>query len=415
MRLLSLFVFLFLSLAATAQLDQGLSAYYRFESNLGDASGEPTNLGSAEGVVDYACGVIGESLLLTGPNDFVRIPGGASNNVNREFDDEDFSISLYFKPLTDGGGERYLLSKQDTSCITGRAGFTVVYDPGSRQVTVTLRQDDSLSTTLVHTIASSSCWQQLVVVRELTRLRLYVNGVEVASANSTQRINVDNAGDLLIGAADCPAPGITTFSGVIDELRIYGRPLPAADVRALYLFPDRILTPDQNVFLGQGVEVALNSNCGTIFDWTPVGPVVAADEPEPTITPTQPGIRSFVVSIADDISSCVATDTLTLRVIDPTDLDCGQVFLPRAFTPNGIGPVENETFGIANPFAIGDLVTFEIYDRYGGQVFRTDDQFAQWDGTFRGEPVNPGVMFWRVVYRCEGEELNLSGTVRVLR
>ncbi|WP_238748932.1 LamG-like jellyroll fold domain-containing protein [Neolewinella maritima] len=412
MRLL-LLLSLLLSVSATAQTTLGLSAYYPFESNLGDVTGEPTNLGSPEGAVDYDCGVRTEALLLTGPGDFVRIPGGASNNVNREFDDEDFSVSLYFKALGTQG-EQYLLAKQDTNCSTAPA-FFIRYDVAPRTITAQLTGVDGETLALTHTLTNLSCWQHLVLVRDNTRLRLFINGLEVADATSPQRVNVDNDGDLLIGASACTDLSSATFSGLIDELRIYGRALLTAEVQELYLFPDRILTPPTNLFLGQSIMPSVNSNCGATFSWTPVDPVASPTDREPTITPTTAGRRVFRLRIADDVSSCVARDSLVLQVIDPEDLDCNNLFVPKAFTPNGIGPVANETFGISNPFAIGTLISFEVYDRYGGQVFRSDDRFARWDGTFDGQPVNPGVMLWRAVYRCGEEELIRTGSVTILR
>ncbi|MBB4079457.1 gliding motility-associated-like protein [Lewinella aquimaris] len=409
-RFLSLFLLLPLSVAAQTTL--GLSAHYPFESNLGDASGESSNLGVPAGAVDFDCGVIGQALNLGGTEDFVRIPGGATNNVNREFDDEDFTLSLYFKS-TGSGGNQYLIAKRDTNCADQQY-FFLRYAPAMRTLEATLRQGNEAAS-LTHVITNTSCWQHVVLVRENTRLRLYLNGDEVADVLTSNRINIDNAGDLLIGNAACPEAGSSPFAGLIDEIRIYGRALPPAEVRELYVFPDRILTPPTLLFLSESIDISLNSNCGTAFSWTPQAGVDAPTDAEPTITPVAAGRRVFRVRITDDVSSCVATDSIALQVIDPNSLDCNQLFLPKAFTPNGIGPVANETFGISNPFAVPDLITFEIYDRYGGQVFRTDDAFARWDGSFRGQPVNPGVMVWRVVYRCEDQELVRSGSVTILR
>jgi len=136
---------------------------------------------------------------------------------------------------------------------------------------------------------------------------------------------------------------------------------------------------------------------------------------EPMITPVDAGRQSYLVRITDMESNCTAIDSLVLQVIDPDALDCGQVFLPKAFTPNGIGPVANEDFGISNPFAISELLSFEIYDRYGAQMFQSTDAFARWDGTFKGDPVQPGPVVWRVVFRCDGRELIESGSVMILR
>ena len=395
-----------------AQSDLGLTALYAFESNPGDATGDATNLGVPEGAVDYDCGVSGQGLLLTEEGDFVRIPGGGGNNVNREFDDEDLTVSLYFKP--DGtDGDQVLLSKRGPGCVE-ETYLLIAYQPATRTVTARLEAGGN-TIVLRESLANQACWQHVALVRDLTAVRLYFNGRRVAEGNTPDRADVDNTGDLLIGASDCPATDGTSFRGLIDELRVYGRPLDDAEVAALYLFPDRVLTPPTQLFLGESVAVDLNSNCGTGFSWTPTTGVVAINQAEPTITPTEAGRRVYRVSISEDQTDCIALDSLVLTVIDPDDLDCTELFLPGAFTPNGIGPAENETFGIANPFAIPDLVSFEIYDRNGGLMFRTDDAFSRWDGNFEGQPVNPGVVLWRVVYLCEEQEVVDSGTVTILR
>ncbi len=411
MRLLLVFSLL-CPLALTAQSPLGLTAYYPFESNPGDASGDATNLGVPQGVVDYDCGVMGQAVLLTSAGDYLRIPGGASNNVNREFDDEDFTVSLYFKPLATSGTQ-YLVSKRDTACANP-AYFYVRYLPATRTVTASLQQEGE-AVSLDYAIDNAACWQHLVLVRDNTRLRLFINGRAVGSATTADRIDVDNSGDLLLGSSTCLSVGEQSFTGLLDEVRIYGRALSTEEVGELYLFPDRILTVPTPLFLGQSVDISLNSNCGTSFSWTPTAGVESPTEAEPTITPGSPGTQTYYVDIDDGRGFCVARDSIVLEVIDPDSLDCRQVFVPKAFTPNGIGPEANETFGIANPYAVGELLSFEVYDRYGGQVFRTTDPRQRWDGTFRGEPVNPGVMLWRAVYRCDGEELRQTGSVTILR
>ncbi|NUO03557.1 MAG: gliding motility-associated C-terminal domain-containing protein, partial [Saprospiraceae bacterium] len=134
---------------------------------------------------------------------------------------------------------------------------------------------------------------------------------------------------------------------------------------------------------------------------------------EPVINPAAAGEFTYVVQMNDNIASCIATDTFRLRVVDPSDLDCRAVFLPKAFTPNGDGL--NETYGISNPFAIPQLVAFEIFDRWGGRVFFTEDPFEQWDGSLGGQPVNPGVFLYRVRWMCNNIERLDAGSLTVLR
>ncbi|MBK8722450.1 MAG: gliding motility-associated C-terminal domain-containing protein [Saprospiraceae bacterium] len=112
-------------------------------------------------------------------------------------------------------------------------------------------------------------------------------------------------------------------------------------------------------------------------------------------------------------SQCSATDTIQVLVVDPNSVDCNQVFFPTAFTPNDDGL--NDSYGISNPYAIKDLISFEIYDKWGGNVFKTTDPFAVWDGKSNGSPLNPGVFLYRVAYRCNNEEKILRGSFTLLK
>jgi len=352
MRVILLLLTLFFGANAGAIFGQGtdidpnLIAYYPLDGNFADATGDSANGGIASGVPEFGCGVFGQAVSLNGGNDFIRIPGGNSNNVNREFDSEDFTLSFYFKPVG-FNGTQYLVSKRDTNC-NNQQFFAIRYLPGNRTISVLLRQNN-------------------------------------------QQARIDHS------------------------LRVYRTALRIADIRALYLGPDRILNDNTRLFLGESAEIDLNSNCGITYEWTPSGDVDFPSEEDPIITPVSAGRQVYTVRITDAESNCVAVDSIAFQVIDPSTLDCANVFLPKAFTPNGVGPSANETFGISNPFAIPELLSFEIYDRYGTRMFQTTDVFEKWDGTFKGERVLPGPVVWRVVYRCEGEELVVSGSVMVLR
>ena len=411
---------LFLCLGAAAStlygqdpVESGLTARYTFDGNLEDATGAGDNAGRPEGTPSFGCGVVGSSLSLDGAGSFVRIPGATSNNVNREFDQEDFTVSLYFKPIGNTGATQTLISKRDTNC-NNLQFFAISYSPPTATLSVTLRQNNQVAE-VTHQIVNDFCWQHIVATRAGTEVRLFLNTDEVGRVSTTSRVDVSNAGQLRIGGADCTGPGEASFRGLLDETRVYNRALNRIEVTSLYFSPDRILNTNNRIFLGQSLPVSLNSNCGINFEWSPTDGVENPTDMEPTITPTVAGTQAYTVRIRDAESNCIAQDSIVLQVVDPDELDCSQIFLPEAFTPNGIGPVANETFGISNPFAIPELLSFEIYDRYGAQMFQTTDAFGRWDGTFKGEAVEPGLAVWRVVYRCEGVEEVLSGSVMLLR
>ncbi len=392
--------------------DPNLIAYYPMDGEFTDATGDTANGGIPSGVPEFGCGVLGQAVALNGGNDFIRIPGGNTNNVNREFDSEDFTLSFYFKPVG-FNGTQYLVSKRDTNC-NNQQFFAIRYQPSNRAISVLLRQNNQ-EARIDYPIRNGDCWQHVVLLRQGNRVRLYINAEEVGEAATSSPVDITNDGELLIGSTECRLNGEIPFDGLIDELRVYRIALGISNIRELYLGPDRIQNETTRLFLGESAEIDLNSNCGITYEWTPSGEVDSPSEEDPFITPVSPGRQVYTVRITDAESNCTAIDSIIFQVIDPSTLDCAKIYLPKAFTPNGVGPSANETFGISNPFAIPELISFEIYDRYGAQMFQTTDVFEKWDGNFKGNRVLPGPAVWRIVYRCEGEELVVSGSVMVLR
>jgi len=409
-RLFSSLLVLFVCLAGLhAQTSIGLVAYYPFDGSLTDATGTTANAGQGVGSFGYACGIEQDALIFNGVNNFVRISGP----VTGEFDTEDFSLSFYMK-ATGLDGTQYLVSKRDSSCTNDRV-FYIRYAPASRTLNVVLSENASKNVSFSLVLDEGRCWYHIALVRRGNRVRLYIDGEQEQELGTISRIDLDNAGDLLIGNSLCRGPNETFFRGFIDDFRVYNLALEDDEVRGLFVAPDRIQNPNSQIFLGESVDIALTPTCGTDFSWTPAGDVFGPADAEPRITPSEAGVQVFRIDIEDGSSTCIATDTIRLTVIDPDDLDCNALFFPTAFTPNGSGPQRNETFGISNPFAVEELISFEIYDRWGGKVFSTRDPFERWDGTFQGEPMNTNVVVYKVEYLCEGEAQSQIGTVAIIR
>ncbi len=408
MKLRLLLLFLISAQLISAQTTVGLVAYYSLDGDLIDRTGNTSNTGVAVGTPTFVCGVEGQAVLLDGANDQIRIPNTAS--VSGEFDREDFTVSFYFKPVGFNGTQT-LLSKRDTACANPRQ-FSLRYVPTSRTLNTILAQDEDKDVNILNLVNNMSCWQQVTIVRDNLRVNVYLNGQFLSSLGTASRIDLESEGAFYIGGGDCLGGIETPFSGLIDEVRVYNRALDDEEVAGLYGAPDMIRTNDTIVFQGNSVDIQLNNTCGTSFSWSPTQDVFSPTDAEPTIDATTPGNFTYYVQISDQVSTCVAIDSVRLTVVDPNTLPC-KVAMAKAFTPNRDNL--NDTYGVSNPFALTDFVSLEIFDRWGGVVFQTNDPFLKWDGTFKGEAVNPGVFLWRIAYRCDGGEVNETGTVTVLR
>ena len=103
------------------------------------------------------------------------------------------------------------------------------------------------------------------------------------------------------------------------------------------------------------------------------------------------------------------TDKITMKVFIQEKT---YIFVPTAFTPNGDGL--NDVFKVVS----NDIISLQmqVYNRWGEQIFVSNDQNQGWDGTFRGVPVEDGVYLYLI--QAQTNDLRwhyLSGNVTLVR
>lgn len=88
--------------------------------------------------------------------------------------------------------------------------------------------------------------------------------------------------------------------------------------------------------------------------------------------------------------------------------NCPFYELPSAFSPNGDG--DNDVYTPFLPFYFVERVDMKIFNRWGNQVFATEDPMINWDGTDQqsGSPLKEGVYY----YTCEVYELRVDGITK---
>ena len=399
-----------------AQTEFGLVAFYPFDNNddtiIIDETGNLANNGISTTTL-YDCGVEGRSIRFDGIDDNIVLNSTAIKDL---FGTEDFSLSFYFKAFNSNQvGTQTLISKRDPCSID--FAFAVRYTPGTQFINVLLSEDFELSANFIESLDPLRCWHHVAIVRDVNEILLYLDGRLATSSTFDQRIDITTDDlPLIIGQSSCPTSD-ANFEGLMDEIRLYNRSLNRLEIEELFLRPDEIgngfvdlnVNKDTILYLGNAIETFITNTCAEAFQWQPVDGV---EDPGSAITFLEPEqTTTYALEFIDNFG-CTAVDSFRVTVIDPDSLQC-KAFLPNAFTPNLDGL--NETFGIDNPFALTDFISFEIFDRWGGLIFQTTDPFLRWDGTFKGSRLNPGGYFYKVRYRCENEEFIDSGTVMMMR
>ena len=90
------------------------------------------------------------------------------------------------------------------------------------------------------------------------------------------------------------------------------------------------------------------------------------------------------------------------------------IAIPKAFTPNSDGL--NDYLYPTNAYKARDL-RFTIYNRGGQKIFETTNWTNKWDGTFKGQPQDPGTYVWTLVYTNidSGQRFELRGSTVLIR
>jgi gliding motility-associated-like protein len=168
------------------------------------------------------------------------------------------------------------------------------------------------------------------------------------------------------------------------------------------------VTPPSGTIVNYLDEVQLNAEGALLYNWMPSHLFMDPTMQNPTTLPiTEPG--TYYVSGVDHYG-CRDTAAIFLDVKYPYD-----PIMPNAFTPNGDG--KNDIFSIPNG-KYQKILKFEVYDRWGQQVFNTVDPNKGWDGTNmnNGSPCNQGTYMYVIAIELPNKEIKTyKGDVTLMR
>ena len=163
-------------------------------------------------------------------------------------------------------------------------------------------------------------------------------------------------------------------------------------------------------FINTIINVPLNTIAQ--IQWEPPLYLSCTDCLNPEIiSPT--GDEEYTVTVID-IYGCEVQATIRLQV----DINFN-VYIPNIFSPNG--DQINDFFTVYTDDIVEKINILSIYDRWGEKVFERED-FAPnvneygWNGTFRGELMNPAVfVYYTSLQLINGEIHQYSGDVTLTR
>jgi len=217
-----LFSALITSSTVSADLTTGLLAYYPFNGNANEETGQYVD-GILNGDASFKKGVIGQALYLDGNGDYVDLGNGL--NLNQKY-----SVSFWVKSEDLSRKYAAVLAKYETNGY-GPYDFSLHYNKAN--LWVSNGQGGALSVDSKANI-SKNIWAFVSYTVNSGQLSIYVNGrlsttrTIPAMTKNNDRVTIGRQALMFSPYSDLE------FKGYIDEVRIYNRSLSAAEINKLY-------------------------------------------------------------------------------------------------------------------------------------------------------------------------------------
>lgn len=226
--------------AAVADFNSSLIAHYTFDDTTNDSAG--SNNGTAVGGPTYTAGKVGRAIQLDGGDD--KVSFNAFNVPSS------FTISTWISP---GSSQ-----SRDWSQILGEVntGSGLHFKRGANKISYYFSGSDHLTNGSLNT----DQWNHVVLVQNSGNYTFYINGNLDASGTGGVSFSPYIIGHNQWGE---------TFAGLIDDMRVYNRPLDAGEISQLY-----------NLGSGGSVQVPPTP------DPTPTPTPTPTPDSTPTPTPT---------------------------------------------------------------------------------------------------------------------------------
>jgi len=148
------------------------------------------------------------------------------------------------------------------------------------------------------------------------------------------------------------------------------------------------------------------------FIWSPPNQLSCSDCKNPRVNPTDDQLYTLVVI---DVNGCTGSSSVLVDLRRSRN-----VYIPNIFSPNGDGI--NDDFKIFTGPGVTRINFVRLYDRWGELIHDvtdptpSSDGTAAWDGTFKGNELNPAVFLYLVeVEFLDGKVLLYRGDVSLIK
>ena len=298
--------------AEMADPEEDKLAEYTFEESIADNKGNQataivTGLGAYSGEVKYEAGFRGDAVRL----------GDYGLKLNKQNLGKDFTVSMWVKP--DGT----FAENQVTAFLGYHSPEKWIGVSGNKSGTANVKfwglgNGFGTHTTIGTTNLNSGAWHQLTITGTDSTITAYLDGQQFASGTSNDPLDGTDQ-DIYLGVNNWD----NEFSGLMDDVEIYGRALTAGEISEIYVTDllsadEAALTVPAEVKWDMTLPAAGNSGQTTIT-WTSDN--AAIDAATGKVTRPENGQENAQVTLTATITSggrqVVKAFTVTVFAEDP--------------------------------------------------------------------------------------------------
>lgn len=177
-----------------------------------------------------------------------------------------------------------------------------------------------------------------------------------------------------------------------------------------------IVSEGPKIDAGNDITILLNSSeeivasGGIFYNWSPSIGLSCTDCPDPIASPSI--TTEYCVKVTD-INNCMDSTCLKVHVETPCSANMDMT-VPNAFSPNNDG--SNDVMVLHGWNECIASFTFVVYDRLGEKVFESDDPLKTWDGSYKGNPLDPAVYVYFIEATfATNEKFSKKGNISLMR
>lgn len=368
------------------------------DTTLCPGQGIALDAGTPGGSYQWNDGSQGQFLTVTQPGLYwVQV------NLNGCTGSDTIMVTQETLPVVDLGPDLLLCGQQSVVLLdAGNTGATFLWNDNSVLQTLSVNISGTYSV-IVTNLCGSASDQVNVVIGSLPQVSLGADfsacdqplpaildaGVHLAS------IFMWNTGEtsqqIQAGASGTYWVTVTNACGMVSDTVVI-----SPDIAPVKVFNTPV------VICGQSAYTLDAENPGAVYQWN-------TGETSRMITVSESG--NYIV----DISLCGNTISDTATVEFLAGASAGP-FIPNTFTPNGDGI--NDFLEIGMEVTGIQQFKCRVFNRWGTEIFNSDNPFFKWDGMYRGEKAAEGTYYITVYVRrdcAEEQEISRSSYITLVR